>query len=43
MREGRILFGPEDVEPAIGSDALEAVGIGVDLETRTLTRTTTGQ
>jgi len=43
MREGRILFGPEDVEPAIGSDALEAVGIGVDLETRTLTRATTGQ
>jgi predicted aspartyl protease len=40
MREGRILFGPEDVEPAIGTAALEAVGIGVDAETRTLTRAT---
>ena len=40
MREGRILFGPEDVEPAIGTAALEAAGIGVDAETRTLTRAT---
>ena len=40
MREGRILFGPEDVEPAIGTAALEAVGIGVDPETSTLTRAT---
>jgi len=43
MREGRILFGPEDVEPAIGTAALEAVGIGVDAETRTLTRATPEQ
>ena len=40
MREGRILFGPEDTEPAIGTAALAAVGIGVDAETRTLTRAT---
>jgi len=40
MREGRVLFGPEDVEPAIGAAALEAIGIAVDPETRTLQRAT---
>jgi predicted aspartyl protease len=43
MREGRILFGPEDVEPALGEGALEAIGIGIDAETRTLARATSEQ
>jgi len=43
MREGRVLFGPEDVAPAIGLSALEAIGIAVDPETRTLQRVTPEQ
>jgi predicted aspartyl protease len=40
MIESRVLFGPEDVVPAIGTAALQAIGIGVDPATRTLQRTT---
>ena len=38
MREGRILFGPEDVEPAVGVNALEAIGLTIDPGTRTIQR-----
>jgi len=30
MREGRIVFGPEDVEPCVGVSALQAIGLTVD-------------
>ena len=43
MREGRVVFGPEDVEPVIGTAALEANGITVDPETKTLRRVTAEQ
>lgn len=43
MREGRIVFGPEDVEPAIGVSALEAIGLSVDPETKTLQRVDAAQ
>ncbi len=35
---GRVIFGPDDVEPVLGVTALESVGITVDPATRTLTR-----
>lgn len=35
---GRIVFGPEDAEPMLGTTALESVGITVDPVTRTLKR-----
>ena len=35
---GRVLFGPDDVEPLLGVTALESVGITVDPATRTLKR-----
>jgi hypothetical protein len=38
VREGRVVFGPEDAEPTLGCGALEAIGIGVDAETQALTR-----
>ena len=36
MRESRVFFGPEDVEPALGTSALAAIGISVDADTATL-------
>jgi predicted aspartyl protease len=38
MKEGRIVFGPEGVKPALGRSALEAIGFSVDPSTRTLRR-----
>ncbi|HUI40612.1 MAG TPA: aspartyl protease family protein [Terriglobia bacterium] len=35
---GRIIFGPDDIEPLLGVTALESVGITVDPATRTLKR-----
>ncbi|MDI6603486.1 MAG: clan AA aspartic protease [Patescibacteria group bacterium] len=35
---GRIIFGPDDVEPILGVTALESVGITVDPKTQTLKR-----
>jgi hypothetical protein len=35
---GRIIFGPENVEPILGVEALESVGIIVDPRKRTLRR-----
>lgn len=35
---GRVIFGPDDVEPLIGVTALESVGITVDPANRTLKR-----
>ena len=35
---GRIIFGPDDVEPLLGAVVLESVGIVVDPKTQTLTR-----
>jgi clan AA aspartic protease len=35
---GRVLFGPDDVEPLLGVTALESVGITVDPTNRTLKR-----
>jgi hypothetical protein len=35
---GRVIFGPDGVEPILGVTALESVGITVDPATRTLTR-----
>jgi clan AA aspartic protease len=35
---GRIIFGPEDVEPILGVTALESVGVTLDPTTRTLKR-----
>ena len=35
---GRVLFGPDDVEPLLGVTALESVGITIDPVTRTLKR-----
>lgn len=39
MKEGRVIFGPEDVQPTLGTSALEAIGFTVDRETQTLKRT----
>ena len=33
---GRVIFGPDDVEPVLGVTALESVGIRVDPANRTL-------
>ncbi len=38
MREGRIIFGPEGVEPVLGVNALESLGFTVDPATQTLKR-----
>lgn len=35
---GRVLFGPDDVEPLLGVTALESVGIAVDPTNRTVKR-----
>jgi clan AA aspartic protease len=35
---GRVIFGPDDVEPLLGLTALESVGIVVDPANRTLKR-----
>jgi clan AA aspartic protease len=35
---GRILFGPDDVEPILGVTVLESVGLSVDPVTQTLQR-----
>jgi clan AA aspartic protease len=35
---GRIVFGPDDVEPLLGVTALESVGITIDPKNRTLKR-----
>jgi clan AA aspartic protease len=35
---GRVLFGPDDVEPLLGVTALESVGITIDPASRTLKR-----
>ncbi len=35
---GRVIFGPDDVEPLLGVTALVSVGIMVDLATQTLKR-----
>ena len=35
---GRVLFGPDDVEPLLGITALESVGITIDPASRTLKR-----
>jgi len=35
---GRVIFGPENVEPILGATALESVGITVDPTGRTLKR-----
>jgi clan AA aspartic protease len=35
---GRVIFGPENIEPILGATALESVGITVDPATRTLKR-----
>jgi clan AA aspartic protease len=35
---GRIIFGPDDVEPILGVTALESVGVSIDPATRTLKR-----
>jgi len=35
---GRVIFGPDDVEPLLGVTALESVGITVDPVTQTLRR-----
>jgi hypothetical protein len=35
---GRVVFGPDDVEPLLGVTALESVGITIDPANRTLKR-----
>jgi len=35
---GRVLFGPDDVEPLLGVTALESIGITIDPVTQTLKR-----
>src|SRR5687768_9965846 len=35
---GRVIFGPDNVEPLLGVTALESVGITIDPATRTLKR-----
>ena len=35
---GRVIFGPDEVEPILGVTALESVGISVDPKTQTLKR-----
>ena len=36
-KEGRVVFGPEDVEPTLGRGALEAIGLAVDAQSQALT------
>jgi predicted aspartyl protease len=38
MKEGRVVFGPEGVQPSIGLSALQAIGFTVDSATQTLNR-----
>ncbi len=38
ITSGRVIFGPDDVEPILGVTALESVGILVDPANRTLKR-----
>lgn len=38
LTAGRVIFGPDDVEPILGVTALESVGIMLDPATRTLKR-----
>jgi len=38
MTAGRVIFGPDGVEPLLGVTALESVGIMLDPATRTLKR-----
>lgn len=38
LTAGRVIFGPEEVEPILGVTALESVGIALDPATRTLKR-----
>ena len=35
---GRVIFGPDDAEPLLGTTALESVGITIDPASRTLKR-----
>ena len=35
---GRVIFGPDDVEPLLGTTALESVGVTIDPASRTLKR-----
>jgi len=35
---GRVIFGPDDVDPILGVTALESVGITIDPANRTLKR-----
>ena len=36
MKEGRVIFGPEDAQPTLGLSALQAIGFMVEAETQTL-------
>jgi predicted aspartyl protease len=38
MKEGRIIFGPEDIKPILGTSALESIGFTVDSASQTLKR-----
>ena len=38
VTSGRVIFGPDNVEPLLGVTALESVGITIDPATRTLKR-----
>jgi len=38
LTAGRVIFGPDDVEPVLGATALESVGVLYDPATRSLTR-----
>ena len=37
VKDARVVFGPEDVPPTLGSGALEAIGLAVDAQTQALT------
>ena len=37
VKETRVVFGPEGVEPTLGRGALEAIGLAVDAQTQALT------
>jgi predicted aspartyl protease len=37
VKETRVVFGPEDVEPMLGRGALGAIGLAVDAQTQALT------
>ena len=36
MKQGRVIFGPEDAKPTLGLSALSAIGFTVDSETQTI-------